>query len=172
MVMRARTTWPIEYDYDGLLSSTVQVTIKTSSTLPPLPYGGRTTFPSEGWGPLAACLDKTEEMFGHRCNAYCHRHGGRECIISDRVAYAKSICAACPVLAHCRIWAIESELECGIAGGMTEAERRWFKVRYLNMVSEQLTLWHTEPVEQAPAERSTAWVRTTSFVQHPLPFSS
>jgi hypothetical protein len=113
-------------------------------------------------------------MFGHGCNAYCHRHNGKQCMVSDRVAYAVGICEACPVLAHCRIWAIESELECGIAGGMTEAERRWFMAQHVSMVSEQLTLWQTEPAhdEEEPGWSHKVQARKTpSFSDRPLPFS-
>jgi hypothetical protein len=34
------------------------------------------------------------------------------------------MCLGCPVLEHCRIWSIETNLLKGIAGGMTEIERR------------------------------------------------
>ena len=36
----------------------------------------------------------------------------------------KAMCLECPVLEHCRIWSIETNLLKGIAGGMTEIERR------------------------------------------------
>jgi hypothetical protein len=36
----------------------------------------------------------------------------------------KAMCLGCPVLEHCRIWSIETNLLKGIAGGMTEIERR------------------------------------------------
>ena len=157
--MQQRTTWPKEYDFDGLLSSDQQVKIRTSSTLPPLPYSGRTTFPSEGWAPLAACLQRTEDMFAHRCNAWCHKHQGTKCIISDRVAYAKGICAACPVLAHCRIWSIESELECGVTGGLTEAERRHFTLKYASSIAEQLAFWDNES-RGLPLQEPTSPVKT------------
>lgn len=40
-----------------------------------------------------------------------------------QVAAAKAVCTGCPVLAECRAWALH-ELAYGIAGGMTEDERR------------------------------------------------
>lgn len=38
-------------------------------------------------------------------------------------APAKRVCAACPVLAECRAWAIPNEVY-GIWGGLSEQERR------------------------------------------------
>jgi hypothetical protein len=40
-----------------------------------------------------------------------------------QVAAAKAVCTACPVRAECLTWAL-TELPYGIAGGMTEDERR------------------------------------------------
>jgi WhiB family redox-sensing transcriptional regulator len=94
--------------------------------LPPLPSGGRTTFPTEGWDWLAACKGRTQEMFAHSCNRHCFRTGGRTCMKSDQVAYSRGICEACPVLVHCRMWALESQPSSGMAGAMTEAERMEF----------------------------------------------
>lgn len=36
----------------------------------------------------------------------------------------KALCEQCPVLEHCRIWSIETVLIKGIAGGLTEIERK------------------------------------------------
>ena len=37
---------------------------------------------------------------------------------------ALRICRACPVLAECREWALDTRVRYGIWGGMTERERR------------------------------------------------
>jgi hypothetical protein len=34
------------------------------------------------------------------------------------------MCLECPVLEHCRVWSIETNLPKGIAGGLTELERK------------------------------------------------
>jgi len=44
------------------------------------------------------------------------------------VRECKAICAECPVIEHCRIWSIETNLLKGIAGGMTEIERRTARI--------------------------------------------
>lgn len=98
-------------------------------TLPPLPSGARSTFPADDWAELAACKGRTDDLFAHRCNRHCHRDS-TTCDKSDRVAYAREICEGCPVLAHCRVWALESHLESGMAGAMTEAERVAFLTRH------------------------------------------
>lgn len=75
------------------------------------------------WRKLALCKQKTTQFFRHRCSARClnHKNGcNRVKVVRD----CKSICEKCPVLEHCRIWAIEADLLKGIAGGMTEIERR------------------------------------------------
>jgi hypothetical protein len=41
-----------------------------------------------------------------------------------QVSIAKTVCARCPVLDECRAWALVTGLSDGIAGGMTEHERR------------------------------------------------
>ncbi|MHA6620325.1 WhiB family transcriptional regulator [Pseudonocardia sp. DLS-67] len=45
-----------------------------------------------------------------------------------QVSVAKSVCAGCPVRSECLSWALEALAE-GIAGGMTEHERRQEKTR-------------------------------------------
>ena len=41
-----------------------------------------------------------------------------------QIAAAKSICAACPVLAQCLDFALEARQDYGVWGGLTEDERR------------------------------------------------
>jgi hypothetical protein len=43
------------------------------------------------------------------------------------------LCSQCPVLSLCRQWAIEENLEVGVAGGMTEYERLLFREEYMQL---------------------------------------
>jgi len=115
----------LPYNYDGLLSTPVQVAIKTSMTLPPLPSTDALWWESK-WLDYAACKGKTDLFFQHRCSTRCDQHPSG-CDRLQCVCDAKEICAACPVLAHCRIWSIEDSLQHGIAGAMTERERLRFR---------------------------------------------
>ncbi|WP_219419608.1 WhiB family transcriptional regulator [Pseudonocardia nigra] len=45
-----------------------------------------------------------------------------------QVTVAKAVCGGCPVRAECLTWALEA-LPYGIAGGLTEQERRWERAR-------------------------------------------
>ena len=116
-----RAKSPNPYDYDGLLSTEKWQKIKTSLTLPALPSTA-SRYRDLDWQEHAACTDQTALFFEHRCSIRCHRHH-RGCERLECVRKAKGICAECPVLEHCRIWAIETHLQHGIAGAMTERER-------------------------------------------------
>ena len=103
--------------------------MKTSATLPPLPSTDGTWWENDEdyeWQKLAACKDKTELFFEHRCSTRCNRHT-KGCNRLKCVVEAKKICETCPVLEHCRIWAIEYDLSHGVAGGMSERERSMVK---------------------------------------------
>ena len=73
------------------------------------------------WRTHAACKGKTATFFPE----------GKGQPAINLVRKAKAICAACPVLVPCRIWAMtEVPLnEPGIRGGMTRDERRAAKRR-------------------------------------------
>lgn len=43
--------------------------------------------------------------------------------VARRVAAAKAVCARCPVIAECLVWALEVDDEWAILGGLTPAER-------------------------------------------------
>ena len=84
-----------------------------------------TQAPDTGWGDGdwrdgAVCRETDPELFfptatgGHAYNA--------------QVAAAKAVCAACPVRAECLTFALDA-LAVGIAGGLTEAERRRLRRR-------------------------------------------
>lgn len=67
------------------------------------------------WRDRAACRDTDPEAF------FPVAETGPE--HEAQVAVAKAICAGCPVRAECFAWALKG-LAYGIAGGMTEDERR------------------------------------------------
>lgn len=46
-----------------------------------------------------------------------------------QAAEAKSICRRCPVVSDCLEWALETNQEFGVSGGMDEDERRALKRR-------------------------------------------
>jgi WhiB family redox-sensing transcriptional regulator len=69
------------------------------------------------WQRHAACRDMDLEVF-------FHPDGERDPSRARRVAYAKAICADCPVVAACRSWAHRVEEPYGIWGGEGEDERR------------------------------------------------
>jgi WhiB family redox-sensing transcriptional regulator len=79
---------------------------------------------SEGdWRHRAACRDEDPELF------FPMGTGGRESQTSvgdKQVAAAKSVCLRCPVRRACLDWALVALAE-GIAGGLTEDERRALK---------------------------------------------
>ena len=110
------------YDLDGMLSTIQRVEIKMSMTLPQLPCMADKYLNRE-WRKLALCKQKTTQFFRHRCSVRClnHKNG---CNRVKVVRECKAICEKCPVLEHCRIWSIETNLLKGIAGGMTEIERK------------------------------------------------
>lgn len=110
------------YDYDGMLSTQRQKEIKTSTTLPPLP-STEDNFLRREWRALALCKGKTSQFFRHRCSVRCTGHHNG-CDRVKVVRECRATCSKCPVLEHCRIWAIETNLLKGIAGGMTEIERK------------------------------------------------
>ena len=110
------------YDWDGMLSTQQQKEIKTSTTLPPLP-STEDKFLRRDWRDLALCKNKTVQFFRHRCSTKCVNHQSG-CSRVRVVRQCKELCSQCPVLEHCRLWAINTNLIKGIAGGMTEIERR------------------------------------------------
>ena len=67
------------------------------------------------WQNRAACLSEDPDLFfpiGSTGDAV------------PQIAAAKSICAACPVLAQCLDFALEARQDYGVWGGLTEDERR------------------------------------------------
>ena len=110
------------YDFTGILSTPQHQAIKMSMTLPVLP-STEDNFLNHQWRKLALCKTKTTQFFRHRCSVRCINHANG-CDRVRVVRECKAICAECPVAEHCLIWSIETNLLKGIAGGMTEIERR------------------------------------------------
>ena len=46
-----------------------------------------------------------------------------------QIAEAKTVCRRCPVVSRCLEWALETNQEFGVSGGMDEDERRALKRR-------------------------------------------
>ena len=69
------------------------------------------------WQRLGACRDLDMAMF-------FHPDGERDPARGRRVATAKQVCAACPVIEQCRNWARSVGEPYGVWGGESEDERR------------------------------------------------
>ena len=70
---------------------------------------------STDWRARAACRDVDPESFFPTASSGP--------LWAAQVEAAKKVCASCPVLEQCRRFALDG-LECGVAGGLTEQERR------------------------------------------------
>ena len=67
------------------------------------------------WQARAICVGADPELF------FPAADGGPAQV--EQETAAKAVCANCPVLAECREWALAT-LPDGVAGGLTERERR------------------------------------------------
>jgi WhiB family redox-sensing transcriptional regulator len=67
------------------------------------------------WRSRAICRDSNPELFFPI---------GTTGIALGQIDAAKSVCDACPVLSDCREFAMETNQESGVWGGLTEEERR------------------------------------------------
>lgn len=76
--------------------------------------------PDGDWRHRAACTSVDPELF------FPTAVGGSALV--EQEAAAKAVCARCPVLGECRQWAV-TQLPYGIAGGLTENERRAIRTR-------------------------------------------
>lgn len=115
---------PNIYDFDGLLSTEQQEEIRTSWMPPALPSTDNQYLASE-WFGYAACKGETRKFFRHSCSKRCDHHPNG-CSRIKNVRECRAICAGCPVLEHCRIWSLNTELPYGLAAALTESERlKW-----------------------------------------------
>ena len=67
------------------------------------------------WRNMAACIDEDPELF--------FPIGSTGPAIEQAEA-AKSICRRCPVTESCLEWALETNQDAGVWGGLSEDERR------------------------------------------------
>lgn len=67
------------------------------------------------WRDRAACLDEDPELFFPV---------GTTGPALDQVERAKSICRVCEVSVQCLEWALETNQDAGVWGGLSEDERR------------------------------------------------
>jgi WhiB family redox-sensing transcriptional regulator len=91
------------------------------------------------WRELAACRGSDPELWF----PISEEHH------TPQVETAKTICRRCPVLEQCRAWAIPHQ-PYGIAGGMTEDERRRAR-RQENQPSQRAAAQITSETERADA---------------------
>ncbi len=117
------------YDYDGMISSQKPTAIKTSTTLHVSHSMDVNSSQITEWSKLSSCKGKMPMFFKHSCTQKCSTHPSK-CNRVKSVRDCKDICSKCPVLSLCRKWAIEENLEVGVAGGMTEYERLLFIEEY------------------------------------------
>lgn len=67
------------------------------------------------WRNRSACLDEDPELFFPV---------GSTGPALEQTERAKAVCAACPVVAECLEWALDSNQDAGVWGGLSEDERR------------------------------------------------
>lgn len=67
------------------------------------------------WRTMAACTDEDPELFFPL---------GTTGPALDQVERAKAVCARCPVTEPCLEWALSTNQDAGVWGGLTEEERR------------------------------------------------
>jgi WhiB family redox-sensing transcriptional regulator len=71
--------------------------------------------PLPAWRAKAACLDEDPELFFPT---------GSTGPALEQIAAAKAVCQRCPVITQCLQWALKTNQDAGIWGGLTEDERR------------------------------------------------
>jgi WhiB family redox-sensing transcriptional regulator len=77
-------------------------------------------YDKDDWRLQASCRGQDPSQF-------FHPEGERGRMRDERIVLAKEICRTCDVLMRCREWALETNQEYGIWGGMSEAERRSYQ---------------------------------------------
>ncbi|MGH8904391.1 MAG: WhiB family transcriptional regulator [Egibacteraceae bacterium] len=72
------------------------------------------------WRNAAACLGMDTEL---------SFPSGTTGAALEQIERAKTVCARCPVIAPCLEWALETNQQDGICGGLTDDERRRLRHR-------------------------------------------
>ncbi len=72
------------------------------------------------WRAQAACRDEDPELFFPVGNTGA---------ALKQIEEAKAVCRTCPVIDQCLKWALDTNQDSGIWGGLTEDERRALKRR-------------------------------------------
>jgi hypothetical protein len=93
------------------------------------------------WRHLAACTQADPELFFPTAVAGP--------ALASQEAAAKAVCRRCPVLAQCLRWAV-AQLPHGVAGGLTENERRLLRAGATNSQTVDA------PVNATTSERAAA----------------
>jgi len=72
------------------------------------------------WRNGSACLDEDPELFFPIGSSH---------LASLQIEEAKKVCGRCEVVQTCLKWALESDQDTGVWGGLSEDERRTLKRR-------------------------------------------
>lgn len=80
------------------------------------PARARTPVPGESWEAQAACR-------GHALDPEHWTGEGDTILGRERQAKAVAVCHACPVRAECLEWALRTEQDHGVLGGLTPDQR-------------------------------------------------
>ncbi len=76
---------------------------------------------SMDWRKKAACLDEDPELF------FPIGTTGRAL---EQIEEAKAVCAQCPVIQECLEWALDTNQDAGVWGGMSEEGRRTLRRKW------------------------------------------
>ena len=98
-----------------------------------------------GWRDEAACRGTDPEAFFPTAE--------RGPIRDAEVAAARAVCAGCPVRDACLEWALDA-MAYGIAGGLTEVERREFRGRQLALRPRTASVTPAAPADARELARS------------------
>lgn len=100
------------------------------TSIPPIgPPVNADTVP-EDWRHRGACRDEDPELFFTLGNG-----GPPSRAMLAQIAEAKAVCRRCPVAASCLAWALETGVDHGVWGGMSDTERRALKRRQAGEMS-------------------------------------
>jgi WhiB family redox-sensing transcriptional regulator len=83
-----------------------------------LPVARPATEHDRTWRDRAICRDEDPELF------FAVGNSGPALL---QIADAKTVCRRCPVVSDCLAWALDTGQESGVAGGLSEDERRALK---------------------------------------------